>query len=112
MKIRHKVNPNWTRPSEPITEGYQREIDESTAKLERRHRHAIAGLARAERMVADAEEIGSKKARNRALRVANELVELRREELQELHRMVVSIPVSLQHRGTDGYRHVPPSKPF
>ncbi len=114
MRIKHKV-PTSAFRSDPITPAYQAEVDRSTNKLmldyERAQRRLRAAEERLERAEARTSTAAAKKKRatDRAqeIRVATELVELRREELQQIEALMKSAPASAQHRGTKSFRPIP-----
>lgn len=117
MKLRHRIPTAALRDSDPVTPDYQAQVDRSTAKAqvayERAQRNLTAALRRLERadeaVLANAAK-GRKKdgALVRAAKVAAELVELRREELQELERLMKAAPASSTHRsGRKGHRPIP-----
>lgn len=94
-----------------MTPEYQAEVDHDTAKLERAYRAAERRLAAAEsRLRKVQQDERPNKKTGRAVAVAWELVQLRREELEQYRRAMVAVPASLQHRGTEGYRPVPPTQ--
>lgn len=117
MKIRHRVPTAAFGGSDPVTPEYQAQVDRSTTKAqtayERAQRNLAAALRRQERadeaVLANAAK-GRKKdtALVRAAKVAAELVELRREELLELERLMKAAPASSTHRGgRKGHRPIP-----
>lgn len=109
MRLRHKLNPGWKPPSTLITPEYQAEIDRSLWHAQRDHRKAEQAFLRATLKLAKAEVAHAAK---RELRVLRELVELRREELQQVEAMMWSVPASAQHRGHGGQRgHRPAVQP-
>lgn len=113
MKIRHNVPPLGLR-SEPITPGYQAEVDRSTSKAmvayERAQRRLRAAEQRLEQARAAQDRAADKRAARaakRELAVALELVELRREELRRVESLMKAAPASAEHRGVRGFRPVP-----
>jgi hypothetical protein len=77
---------------------------------ERAQRRLVAAEARLERANLAAQLATSRKraqALDHEIAVAAELVELRREELQRIEALMKSVPASVAHRGTRGYRPVP-----
>ncbi|MGI5247582.1 hypothetical protein [Dactylosporangium sp. CA-139066] len=114
MKLKHNVPARAFR-SDPITPEYQAEVDRSTNKLmldyeraQRRLRSAEERLERAEaKTAARAAKKKEAAAREHEARVAAELVELRREELQRIEALMKSAPASAQHRGTRSFRPIP-----
>lgn len=116
MKIRHRV-PAAAFKSEPVTPEYQSEVDRSTSKAQVAYEQAQRKLAAAERRRTRADEIviaaaarGSRPTRAQfdEARVAAELVELRREELAALERLMKSSGFGgNQNRGRGGHRPVP-----
>lgn len=113
MKLRHNVPPVGLR-SEPITPGYQAEVDRSTHKAmvayeaaQRRLRAAEERLLRAQAAQERAADKRAALAAKRELAVALELVELRREELQRVESLMKAAPASAEHRGVRSFRPVP-----
>lgn len=116
MKITHRVPVRELR-SDPITPEYQDEVDRATRSLQVRYEAAQRRLNRAEEKVTVARrraEAAQSKHRLRdevnariALRVAQELAELRREELEAIERLMKSSPASAPHRGVASFRPLP-----
>lgn len=105
MRITHKLNPGWQPKPEIITARYQTEIDQATHRSERAYAKALRDLERAEARLRQAQrETGNM----RAVKVAAELVELRRDELRRLEAMMKSVAASAEHRGVRSYRPLPP----
>lgn len=104
MKLKHKINHGWQRPSEPISETYQREIDRATDKAEVRWRRAQKAVERAEKAKERAEQRAAKKptvqtiaARDTARRMLlRRLDELR--QIEELMRTPTNTPTTAVHR--------------
>src|SRR5678815_4881675 len=94
-KLKHNVPPQAFR-SDPITPEYQAEVDRHTGRLQYRYEVAERRLAAAELRLQRARiktvPASAKKARRTAalneIKVAEELVELRREELQAIAAMM------------------------
>lgn len=106
MKIKHRIPAEAYFKSDPITPEYQREVDRSTAKSERREQDAQRRLASAQSRLAKALKIKAAPQRAHAVLVARELVELRRQELLAVQQVMQSSPSSASHRGT-GHRKRP-----
>lgn len=113
MKIKHNV-PACALRIEPVTVEYQVEVDRSTSKamvaFERAQRRLAAAelrLEKAEARNAQRLSVIQQRAATRELKVAAELVELRREELQRIEALMKSAPASAEHRGVRGFRPVP-----
>lgn len=106
MKIRHRVPTEALayRP-EPISERYQAEVDTAT---ERSERDALRQLQVAERRLARLVQVA--KPKTHALKVAIELVEIRRQELLAIQRSMQSVPASSAHRSRAGHRPIPAQK--
>lgn len=115
MKIRHRVPVDKIPTSDPVTPEYEAEVEQATSRAERRYRQAANRLRRDEeklaRLRAEEENSRSRRTRRQWIAELEALVELRRIELDKLHRLLVASPASSQHRGTQaGHRHVPPPK--
>lgn len=113
MKLSHNI-PARRLGSDPITPAYQAEVDKSTNRAmvayERAQRRLAAAndrLTRARAKRDAAVSIRVQRAADRELRVATELVELRRDELLEVEALMKAVPASAEHRGTRGFRPVP-----
>lgn len=116
MKIRHKI-PAAALKSDAITPAYQAEVDRSTNKAQIAYERAERKLAAASQRLEQADEIiiaansrGRKPSHDqlREVRIAAELVELRREELLAIERLMKSSGVGgNQNRGRGGHRPVP-----
>jgi hypothetical protein len=118
VKLTHHV-PSTARRSATVSAEYQAEVDRSTAKTEAAYARAQQRLAAAERRKQRAEQrltssrLGWRADRARELRIATELVEIRREELLKLQDLMRATPASVEHRGRGGYRPVPqPGSPL
>ena len=97
MKLKHKINFGWERPSEPITDGYQREIDASLRKAEKAWRKAQKDAERAERRARQNPDPETIAARDEARRlVLQRLAELR--DIEELMRTPTHAPKAAVHR--------------
>ena len=105
MKITHNPHGSWQRPSAVVDAAYQAEVDRCTQKAERQYRQAQKRLEQAEARLCRAQAQARTKKRVMAELVA--LVELRRAELEEYRRLMVSVAASAQHRGTKSFRPVP-----
>lgn len=102
MRITHRV-PVIEPESAVVDAKYQAEVDRATHKAERTYAKALQALARAERRLHRVEQTRNRKA----IRLAAEIVELRRQELVEIERMMFGSPASATHRGRRSYRPVP-----
>lgn len=109
MKIKHRVPVALLATSDPITPDYQAELDRTAAKAEAAYSRALKRLEAAEQRLAKAQrKQAAPRQHKRQLAELEAMVELRREELQKWHRMMVASPASSMHRGTDGgHRHIP-----
>lgn len=104
MKLNHKINHGWQRPSDPITPEYQHEIDRSMSKAETKWRQAQKAVQRAEKAAARAERLATRKptpdtiaARDEARRlVVQRLAELR--EIEALMQTPSHAPKTAVHR--------------
>ena len=110
MKIRHKVNPHWYPPSATLTDEYADEVRRSTERGEREYRKAQRRLEQAENRLARARKHKAAANRKRQLAELEAIVELRRAELEEHRRQMVSVAASAEHRGKASYRPVPPQQ--
>lgn len=107
MKIKHRVPAAQMVRSDPITPEYQAEVDRTTARAEAAYARALKRLHAAEERLA---QVQARRAPKRKQQIAEleAMVELRRTELETLHRMMTSSPASSMHRGTKaGHRHIP-----
>lgn len=113
MKIAHRNGAtNWWRvpESDPVSPEYQAEVDQSTQRAEREFRRAKQRFERAQAKLTEARERRArsrKSVSNKQLAELEALLELRREELAELQRMMVATAASAQHRGVRSFRPVP-----
>lgn len=109
MRISHKVRlPRDPKPV-VIDEAYQREVDRSTDKLQRRYER-VKKSAEAARFRRDraALIVGNKKVAAQRLAEAEAALAGRLAELDELERLMRENPyASLAHRGTKGWTKVP-----
>jgi hypothetical protein len=109
MKITHR-NPaaNWWHVPESaqVDPAYAAEVQRCTDHGEREYRLREGRLARAEARLRQAQAVP--KPRKKRLAQLAALVELRRAELDEYRKAMVSAPASAQHRGSKSFRPVPP----
>jgi DNA repair exonuclease SbcCD ATPase subunit len=110
-RSRHRAAPvPWAAPKPAeLDESYEREVQRSTEKLERLHRRALKRVEQAEARLAKAKAPAPRRPppkRHVLAELEAHLAE-RRAELEELRRMMVSVPASAAHRGRDSYRPVP-----
>lgn len=97
MKLKHKINHGWQRPSDPITDEYQREIDKTLRKAEKAWRKAQKDAERAERRARQKPSPEAFAAREEARRlVLQRLDELR--QIEELMRAPTHAPTEAVHR--------------
>lgn len=97
MKLRHKINHGWQRPSDPVSDRYQRQIDASLRKAEKAWRKAQKAVERAERVASQRPTPETIAARDEARRlVLQRLDELR--EIEELMRTPTHAPATAVHR--------------
>lgn len=102
MKIRHKV-PTYSRASDEITPEYQAEVDATMARAEAAWRRAERRLRKSEARLVKARE---GKARAHTIAQLEAVVELRRVELEQLHRLMVATGAPATSRGRQSHRHV------
>lgn len=108
MKITHRIPTGTAKPGgDPVPAAYAAEVEKHTAKAEQRYRRAQANLARALARLATAEAKPASKANRRALRIARELVEIRRRELQEIEALMTGYASSSTHRTRTTKRPIP-----
>jgi hypothetical protein len=113
VKITHRgPAANWFQvpESDAVDPAYEAEVQRSTQRSEREYRQRQERLARAEAKLAAARtEARAKKNRvsKKYLAELEALVSLRREELEEYQRMMLSVPASAAHRGVKSFRPVP-----
>ena len=110
MKITHRSpTANWFHipPSAVVEPAYQAEVDRSTARGEREYRRRQQRLADAEARLTRAQKCRSR-ASARKLAELMAVVELRRAELEQYRRMMVTVAASAEHRGSKSFRPVPP----
>lgn len=100
MRIKHRIPLQALeyRGAE-ITPEYQAEVDRSVARAENREAVAQRRLQAAEAKLAKAQKIKARAQRERAVLVARELVEMRRQELLAVQRQMNSAPSSARTRG-------------
>lgn len=109
MRIKHKVHlPREAKPA-LVDESYQRQIDRSTEKLQRRYERAKKATEAARfRRDRIALIVGNDKLRARRLADAQAALTARLAELDELERLMQANPgASLTHRGREGWTKVP-----
>lgn len=109
MKRRHNANlPPWYAPKPVVlTVEYEREVQRSTEKLERQYVRAQKRAEQAERRLERARNDPRTRSKKHQIAQLVAEVELRRLELEEYHRMMVSSPASATHRGRKSFRPVP-----
>lgn len=100
----HELTANMTGK---VDARYMAEVELMTDQRVRDYDHAQRRLQAAERRAEKLEQQRTTVKQQRALRVAWELVEFRRQELAVLDGIMRSSPASSQHRGTASYRKVP-----
>ena len=106
MKIRHNI-PIDAMKSDPISPRYQAEVDRCTERAETAHAAAIRRLESAERRLAKARAKVKKRADERRVAHLEIVVEMRRVELEGLHRLMVATRYPATARGTSSFRPVP-----
>ena len=116
MRITHRVpavalTNNMTGRLDP---DYEREVERQTAQrvtrfeaAERALEAATKRAQKAERKAAEASTTKAKRLTARELTAAWELVEHRRNELDNLHRLMTATPAGSANRGTKSFRQVP-----
>jgi len=104
MKLHHKINHGWERPSEPISDRYQAEIDASMRKAEKAWRKAQKAAERAERIAERKPEPATITARDNA---RAEMVR-RYDELRRIEALMQQAPAgrSPQYQGRAKARYV------
>lgn len=118
MKMHHHV-PVAQTSSDPVSAEYMAEVEKHTARGEAAYAKAQKRLEAAERRLARAhrrrERAKTKRDQRDATKSAAylaEVVELRRQELTDLHRTLRGSPQSSTHRGDRSHRHVNTSEPL
>jgi hypothetical protein len=114
VKLKHHV-PVQAFQSDPITPEYQAEVDRATSSLQVRYEAAERRLAAAElrlqrarlKTVAASAKKSRRTAKLNEIKVAEELVELRREELQRIEAMMNAHPAASPNQGRKSHRPVP-----
>lgn len=108
-RSQHRAAPvPWAQPAPVVLdEVYQREVDRSTSKLERQYARAEKRVEQAEGRLAKARRDERTKTKARVLAELEAALQIRRDELEELRRMMVAVPASAAHRGTRSFRPVP-----
>jgi hypothetical protein len=97
MKLKHKINFGWQRPAEPVTDDYQRQINESLRKAEKAWRKAQKTAERAERLARQKPSPQTMASRDEARRlVLQRLDELR--QIEELMRTSTGRTPAAVHR--------------
>lgn len=108
-RSRHRSGPPpWATPAPVVvSESYEREVAESTRRLEQRYEQARRRATRAEQRLRDARADTRRKTRAGVIAQLEVELELRREELAEYERLMKSTAASAEHRGVRSYRPVP-----
>lgn len=109
MKIRHKVPAHLLARSDPITPEYQAEIDRTMAHAEANWNRAQKRLESAQRRLARAQRRVAKEGKPRANEIAHleAVVELRRVQMEQTHRLMVATGAPATSRGVKSFRPVP-----
>lgn len=107
MKITHNPHGSWQRPTAVVTDRYEAEVQQATHRAGRRYQLAQDRLARAEVKLAKVQASAHARTNKKHLAELVALVEIRRGELEEYRRAMVSVAASAQHRGTKSFRPVP-----
>lgn len=116
MKITHKFpTPQLTaNMTGKLTPEYEREVEQSTARLEQQYLQAQKSFAAAERRamkkaarVANERTKASGQRAKREVQLAWLQVEERRRELNALSRLMTTTPASAKNRGTSSWKPVP-----
>ena len=90
-----------------LDERYEREVQRSTEKLERLYARAEKRARRAEERLNRAQQDPKHQTKRHLIAQLEAEVELRRVELEEYRRMMVTVPASAEHRGRKSFRPVP-----
>jgi hypothetical protein len=108
MKIRHRVPVEHLNKSAALTPEYQAEVDRTMAKAESAWRRAQRRLASAQRRLERARTAGPRGPKSHARQIAEleALVELRRTELEEIHRQMTATGAPATSRGRKSHRHI------
>lgn len=102
MKIKHRV-PTFGPKSAALTPEYQREVDATMQRAEAAWKRSQRRLDKAVSRLAEARR-GA--ARRRVIVELEALVELRRIELQQTHRLMVATGFPSPNRGRRSHRHL------
>jgi hypothetical protein len=102
MKLHHKINHGWVRPSEPITDRYAAEIEAARQRAEKACRQAERSAQRAERQSERSPSPEAFRARDDA-----RMEVLRRyDELREIEALMQQAPATGQNwSGTGSVRN-------
>lgn len=108
-RSRHRAAPvPWAEPRPVVLdETYEREVERSTSKLERAYARAQKRVEAAEARLRKARNATQARPKAHVIASLEAVLQVRRDELEEYRRMMVSVPASAVHRGTDSYRPVP-----
>ncbi|MEU3432396.1 hypothetical protein [Streptomyces sp. NPDC006863] len=104
MKLHHKINHGWQRPSDPVSETYQREVDRSVEKSEVKWRRAQKAVERATKAKERAERRAAEKPTPTLLaaqEAARRLLLQRLDELRQIEvlmRTPTHVPPTAVHR--------------
>lgn len=107
MKIKHRIPVNRLRQSDPVSDEYQAEVDLHTNRAVVAYERAQRRIAQDEKRLARLARMPQTRSRKRRIAELDALIELRRLDLDKLHRLMVVSAQSAQHRGRRGHRHVP-----
>lgn len=113
MKIKHRVpTAAYELRSAVLTPEYEAEVTRSTERLERAYAQAQRRLERAQQRASHAQrelDAHHSKQAKRVARLAWAEVEVRRAELESLHRQMTSTVQAARSRGRRSFRPVPVS---
>lgn len=107
-RSRHRPGPPpWVAPAPvEVDEDYERQVGESTRRLEQQYRVAQQRAQRAQQRLAEAQAKRQRPSKAILARLEAEL-QVRREELAEYERMMQSTAASSAHRGVRSFQPVP-----
>jgi DNA repair exonuclease SbcCD ATPase subunit len=107
-RSRHRPGPPpWVAPAPvEVDEDYERQVEESTRRLQQQYHEAQRRARRAEQRLSEAQAKRQRPSKAILTRLETEL-QLRREELAEYERMMQSTAASSVHRGVRSFQPVP-----
>lgn len=105
MKLKHNVPVRLLRVTDEVSPEYQAEVDLTMARAEAAWHRAQRRLAKAETRLQHA--VQARSATKVSIRELELLVEHRRLELEQLHRLMAASAFPARNRGRKSFRPVP-----